>query len=289
MKIVMTLLVRDEEDILDHNLRYHLAQGVDFFIVMDHMSTDGTPEILDAYRRAGVAEVIPQKHAGYLQGQWVTSMARRAAVHHGADWVINNDADEFWWPLHGDLRSTLARVPDRFGGVAVARHNFQPLADSTGSFLDRMVHRDAVSTNNLGEPLPGKVCHRGHPEVIVSQGNHGAIVPGRQSLFQEPVIEILHFPMRSLKQFENKIALGGRAYEMSPELGAGTGSTWRSLFTTLKREGLERHYESACLAPDGIARMIQEGALVRDERLRNFMRADRSSAGPRPAGHPQTR
>lgn len=285
----MTLLVRDEEDILDHNLRYHLAQGVDFFIVMDHMSTDGTPEILDAYRRAGVAEVIPQKHAGYLQGQWVTSMARRAAVHHGADWVINNDADEFWWPLHGDLRSTLARVPDRFGGVAVARHNFQPLADSTGSFLDRMVHRDAVSTNNLGEPLPGKVCHRGHPEVIVSQGNHGAIVPGRQSLFQEPVIEILHFPMRSLKQFENKIALGGRAYEMSPELGAGTGSTWRSLFTTLKREGLERHYESACLAPDGIARMIQAGALVRDERLRNFIRAERSSAGPCPAGHPQTR
>ena len=289
MKIVMTLLVRDEEDILDHNLRYHLAQGVDFFIVMDHMSTDGTPEILDAYQRAGVAEVIPQKHAGYLQGQWVTSMASRAAVHHGADWVINNDADEFWWPLHGDLRSTLARVPDRFGGVAVARHNFQPLADSTGSFLDRMVHRDAVSTNNLGEPLPGKVCHRGHPEVIVSQGNHGAIVPGRQSLFQEPVIEILHFPMRSLKQFENKIALGGRAYEMSPELGLGLGSTWRSLFAKLKREGLEQHYESACLAPDGIARMIQAGALVRDERLRNFMRAERSSAGPCPAGHPQTR
>ena len=289
MKIVMTLLVRDEEDILDHNLRYHLAQGVDFFIVMDHMSTDGTPEILDAYQRAGVAEVIPQKHAGYLQGQWVTSMASRAAVHHGADWVINNDADEFWWPLHGDLRSTLARVPDRFGGVAVARHNFQPLADSTGSFLDRMVHRDAVSTNNLGEPLPGKVCHRGHPEVIVSQGNHGAIVPGRQSLFQEPVIEILHFPMRSLKQFENKIALGGRAYEMSPELGLGLGSTWRSLFAKLKREGLEQHYESACLAPDGIARMIQTGALVRDERLRNFMRAEPSSAGPCPAGHPQTR
>jgi hypothetical protein len=289
VKIVMTLLVRDEEDILDHNLRYHLAQGVDFFIVMDHMSTDGTPEILDAYRRAGVAEVIPQKHAGYLQGQWVTSMARRAAVHHGADWVINNDADEFWWPLHGDLRSTLARVPDRFGGVAVARHNFRPLAGSVGSFLEQMVLRDAVSVNSSGEPLPGKVCHRGHPEVVVSQGNHGAIVPGRESLFQESVIEILHFPMRSLKQFENKIALGGRAYEMSPELGVGTGSTWRSLFTTLKREGLERHYESACLAPDGIARMIQEGALVRDERLRNFMRADRSSATLCRAGRPQER
>ncbi len=285
----MTLLVRDEEDILDHNLRYHLAQGVDFFVVMDHMSTDGTPEILDAYRRAGLAEVFLQQHAGYLQGQWVTWMARRAAVHHGADWVINNDADEFWWPLHGDLRSALAMVPDRFGGVAVKRHNFRPLADSAGSFLDQMVHRDAVSTNSLGEPLPGKVCHRGHSEVIVSQGNHDALVPGRESLFQEPTIEILHFPMRSPKQFENKIALGGRALEMSPELGEGTCITWRSLFTTLKREGLERYYESVRLDPKGIARMIREGAVVRDERLRNFMRAGRSSPALCRSACPQVR
>jgi hypothetical protein len=289
VKIVMTLLVRDEEDILDHNLRYHLAQGVDFFLVMDHMSTDGTMGILDNYRRAGLAEVFPQKHAGYLQGQWVTWMARRAAVHHGAEWVINNDADEFWWPVDGDLRSALAGVPDRFGGVAVKRHNFRPLAGSAGSFLDQMVHRDAVSTNSLGEPLPGKVCHRGHPEVVVSQGNHHALVPGRESLFQEPVIEILHFPMRSLKQFENKIALGGCAYEMSPELGLEPGGTWRSLFATLKREGLEQHYESARLAPEGIARMIQDGALVRDERLRNFMRAGRSSPALCRAACPQDR
>lgn len=287
MKIVMTLLVRDEEDILDDNLRYHLARGVDFFIVMDHMSADGTPGILEAYRRAGVAEVIRQEHAGYLQGQWVTWMARRAAVHHGAAWVINNDADEFWWPLDGDLRSTLAGIPDRFGGVAVPRHNFRPIAGSAGSFLERMVHRDAVSTNGLGEPLPGKVCHRGHPEVVVSQGNHHALVPGRESLFQEPVIEILHFPMRSLKQFEHKIALGGRAYEMSPELGPGLGSTWRSLYATFQRGGLRQHYESACLAPDGMARLIQGGELVRDERLRNFMRAERASAGPHAPGRPQ--
>jgi len=285
----MTLLVRDEEDILDHNLRYHLAQGVDFFIVMDHMSTDGTPEILDAYRRAGVAEVILQEHAGYLQGQWVTWMARRGAVHHGADWVINNDADEFWWPLDGNLRSTLAGISDRFGGVAVPRHNFRPLAGSAGLFLDRMVHRDAVSTNSLGGPLPGKVCHRGHPEVIVSQGNHDALVPGRESLFQEPAIEILHFPMRSLKQFENKIALGGRAYEMSPELGSELGGTWRSLYATLMRKGLAHYYESACLTPADIPRMIQDGALVRDERLRNFLRPDRASARPCPGGTPQDR
>jgi hypothetical protein len=278
--------VRDEEDILEHNLRYHLAQGVDFFIVMDHMSVDGTPKILDTYRRAGVAEVILQTHAGYLQGEWVTSMARRAAVQYGAEWVINNDADEFWWPLEGDLRSTLARVPDRFGSVAVPRHNFRPVAGSAGPFYERMVYRDAVSTNELGRPLLGKVCHRGHPEVVVSQGNHQAVVPGRESLFRDPAMEILHFPMRSLSQFEHKIATGGRAYEQSPGLAPRLGGTWRSLHATLQREGLETHYEAACLAPGGVDGLGDDGGLVRDERLRSFMRAEHAEGGAHPSGHP---
>jgi hypothetical protein len=33
MKVVMTLLVRDEEDILRENIDFHLKQGVDHFII----------------------------------------------------------------------------------------------------------------------------------------------------------------------------------------------------------------------------------------------------------------
>ena len=80
MKIVMTLLVRDEEDILEDTIAYHLAQGVDFFIITDHQSTDRTPDILSKYREAGVAEVLHQADPGFYQGEWVTAMARRAAT-----------------------------------------------------------------------------------------------------------------------------------------------------------------------------------------------------------------
>jgi hypothetical protein len=38
MKLVMTLLVRDEQDILADNLDFHLAQGVDEVIVTDNGS-----------------------------------------------------------------------------------------------------------------------------------------------------------------------------------------------------------------------------------------------------------
>ena len=49
MRLAMTLLVRDEADIIEANLRYHRAQGVDFFVVGDNGSEDGTLEILERY------------------------------------------------------------------------------------------------------------------------------------------------------------------------------------------------------------------------------------------------
>jgi hypothetical protein len=42
MKLVLTLLVRDEEDVIATNIAYHLSRGVDHIIVSDNCSLDGT-------------------------------------------------------------------------------------------------------------------------------------------------------------------------------------------------------------------------------------------------------
>ena len=49
MKVVMTLLVRDEEDILRENIDFHLKQGVDHFIVTDNLSLDSTSEVVKLF------------------------------------------------------------------------------------------------------------------------------------------------------------------------------------------------------------------------------------------------
>ena len=55
MKLVMTLLVRDEADIVDAQIAYHLHAGVDFVVATDNRSVDATTEILERYARDGIS------------------------------------------------------------------------------------------------------------------------------------------------------------------------------------------------------------------------------------------
>ena len=270
MRLVMTLLVRDEEDVIEANLDFHLAQGVDFVIVTDNGSEDATPELLRRYVERGEVEVIHEPQDDYSQARWVTRMARRAAVEHGADWVINADADEFWWPASGTLATALEDVADEYGSVVAWRTNFTARWEDDGPFYERMTVREVVSTNPLGDRLPPKLCHRAHAEVEVAQGNHGVSAPGLGRALDDGRIEILHFPMRSYRQFENKIVKGGAAYRRNRELPQNVGRTWRKLYERWAAGGLPSYY--AGLVPDGaeLRRRLTQGELAVDTRLRDF-------------------
>ena len=103
MKLVMTLLARDEADVIDSWLAFHLNAGADFVVATDNRSDDGTTEILERYAREGHVHLIREPGEDLRQNEWVTRMARLAATEFGADWVINSDADEFWWPRGASL------------------------------------------------------------------------------------------------------------------------------------------------------------------------------------------
>ncbi len=273
----MTLLVRDEEDIVRENLDFHLAQGVDRVIVTDNGSEDRTPEILREYEARGLVSVLLEPADDYSQGRWVTRMARMAA-DEGADWVINSDADEFWWPRAGTLRSTFERLGSGVGIVVAHRTNFVPCAEDGRVFWERMTLRERESLNPLGKPLPPKVAHRAHPGITVVQGNHRVEGVDLGSRVDDGSIEILHFPMRTYAQFENKIVKGGRAYARNRELPDRTGRTWRRLFGLWERGGLRDHYL------DQVVAERDRDDLVEDARLRDHLRELGFSAAPDAAG-----
>jgi hypothetical protein len=272
MKLVMTLLVRDEEDIVADNLDFHLAQGVDEVIVTDNGSVDGTLEILRAYEARGLVRIIVEPTDDYSQGRWVTRMARMAATEHKADWVINNDADEFWWPRAGTLRTLFEGLGGDVGAVVGHRTNFVPRPEDDRPYWERMTLRERESLNPVGKSLPPKLAHRAHPEIVVVQGNHRIKGPDVGSELDDGSIEILHFPMRSYAQFENKIVKGGRAYARNKELPEKTGRTWRRLYETWEQGGLPAHYEASVVAE------AARQDLLEDTRLRDYLEALRLSA-----------
>lgn len=272
----MTLLVRDEADILPALLEYHLDAGVDFVIATDNRSSDATAAILRRYEAAGQLRYLYEPDDTYDQHRWVTRMARLAAVEHGADWVINGDADEFWWPeTAASLREALAAVPADIAALAVPRTNFVALpaeASHGVAFWEAMVVRERESRNPLGDPLPPKVCHRGDPNVVVAQGNHEVHLSGGATTVASEALRIWHFPLRSQAQFENKIAKGGAAYERNRELDASVGNTWRRLYARYQREGLGAYYAEQVVAEPQLAAGRARGDLLVDTRLRERLR-----------------
>jgi Glycosyl transferase family 2 len=272
MKLVMTLLVRDEADIVAANIDFHLANGVDFIIAMDNLSLDGTTDILREYERQGVLHYINQPNDNYAQGEWATSMARAAASEFAADWIINNDADEFWWPEEGSLKSTLAAVDASWQAVAIERTNFIPCPVSESNFFaDCMTIRERCSLNALGDPLPGKVCHRALPDIEVTAGNHSVYRRGRALPAMKAQMAILHFPMRSYRQFADKIVKGGAALARNENLPPSIGATWRRLREIWQRGELETYYQALMRNEETIIASLKDGSLIFDDRLKRWL------------------
>ena len=260
MKLALTLLAKNEADVIDANVAYHLCAGVDFIVATDNGSTDGTTEILERYEQAGALHLIREPSSDFRQGEWVTRMAHFAA-ERGADWVINADADEFWWPRGGDLKEALARLPDRYGVVHGVWRPFVPRPDDGQHFAERLIVRLSMQAaiNDPTSPFrpARKATHRAHREVRVRDGNHDVEGGSLVTLHGWYPLEVFHLPLRTREQVQRK-------YE---------GGADRGLRFLPDREGLAAAADSLVVDEDELGRGLCTGVLVEDTRLRDALRS----------------
>ena len=267
MKLVQTLVVRDEADIVDDQIRYHLDAGVDFVIATDHQSVDGTTDILESYAHDGVLRRIAVTDAIMRDGPWRTRMARLAATEHDADWVINTDADEFWMPRGETLKGVLGSVPETHGVVFALSRHFVPRPDDERSFAERMTVRVAPQAAIHDPTSPYrphlKAAHRADPAITISFGSHTVSSPRWRALHNWHPADVLHFPFRSLEQWENK---GSRRARGDKPLG--------QYVTALraKESGRSTARFLALVVDDTLLeRGLAEGSLRVDTRLRDAL------------------
>lgn len=217
MTLAAVALVKDELDILPATLS-HLLTQVDFVIVQDNASSDGTRDYLaDLARDDERVTVIDDPDPAYYQAEKVTALALMAA-ERGADWVLPVDSDEWHYSPFGRIADVLAEFPGAVATVEIYDHRATGADPDEPNPVKRMGWR-------ARDPLPlHKIACRPLLPVTITQGNHGADYPLIQPLHGQVVLR--HFPYRSVEQLIRKARNGAAAYAATT-MDESVGKHWR--------------------------------------------------------------
>ncbi|MBA3734336.1 MAG: glycosyltransferase family 2 protein [Actinobacteria bacterium] len=265
----MTITVRNEADIIEDNLRYHLGAGVDFILATDHRSDDGTTEILQRYEDEGRLHLHREEGEAFRQTEWVTDMARLAATRFGADWVINTDTDEFWFARGGTLREVFAAVPPGYGAVRGIWRHFALRPDDDDPFYERMIVRRAPA-HDPADPYcaNAKVAHRANGRVRVGRGNHDVEGDGLALLRDWVAFEILHFPIRSRNHLLGKYSRTLAGHRLA---GGDLVPSHVARLAQSVQADPEELYRELLVDDEAMERGIAAGLLAIDTRLRDTL------------------
>lgn len=252
-RLVMTLLVRDEIDIIERNICFHLKQGVDYIVAADNGSVDGTLEVLKKYADAGVLSLTQITQHTYEQSKWVSSLAQQAVVEHHATHLMHVDADEFWMARGGDFKRYLPRRNEIYN---VPLLNYLPNLESHSYFEEPHYavvkpyqrvsrHRfDSAHRYLLNKHGTKVLTTAEHTEV--AQGNH-FILTEAMSVLETRNILIHHFPIRSYEHFERKVINGGSAYKKNPDKSPDIGWQWKEWYVLYQAGLLRKAYQEICI------------------------------------------
>ena len=204
---VAVCMARNNGDVI-HAFMEHLLALFDHAVIIDHRSTDGTKEYLDA-----LADRYPQQLSlyhfldeGFYQSELMTWIARNKAACREADWLFFLDTDEFL-PF-GD-RSAFDAALYAFRDEAVIRMPWKNLAPVT--YDDSSLHERSYYAAKQ-ESVFCKIAFQpgllDPDDLIVLQGNHALQRAGSgKKLKGRHAFPLLHVPITNREQYALKVLL----------------------------------------------------------------------------------
>jgi len=233
--IIATILVKNEEDILEHTLNHHTKlENIDFIIATDNNSSDNTKKLLKKFKQ--VKLIIDETENNHNQSAWVTRMAK-IAIKYQPTWIVHLDADEFWCNLHFlkgyTVRTKYVKVHQILNHFSLSKY----FSFDTTKFYCR---QDEIKQIGIAE-TPPKIIHKQFFDFEIENGNHNLLSNPRIDPVYDNKILIHHYPIRSYKQFERKVKDGA---ESLIKLGLnGVGQHWIDWYELYKNNKLESEYE----------------------------------------------
>ena len=236
-KIAVVTMVKNEIDIIDDFLAHHLPI-VDRIYVADHLSSDGTFELLQARARTEKRiRVLRFDYEQHFQGAVVTAVSRQA-VDDGADWIFPLDADEFLPFREGEaLRSAVRAADSEIVTLAWANLVPEPLPESVGPvdwsrpFLTLPDFPASTKTAFSAELV------RLHKDFVVGEGSHHVSFRGKGPTSRPRMSSLVHLPIRSLQQAHSKFRSGAASMAAIHRREAKLGSHW-DVFTKVYEGGI---------------------------------------------------
>jgi len=275
-RLIMTLLCRNEVDIIEANIRVHAALGVDAFVVMDNGSTDGTRELLSKLSETFELHIIDESGI-YQQAKWMKQLAIYAREQLGASWVISNDADEFWLPANPECQNLKSFLQHRDSVITVERSNMllteEALIDDY-HFMNatyrvkypicysQEVQKQDTEISMLLVPLSPKVIVNPRGFLKISGGNHRAKHWGKWlSARKERGVRVYHYPIRSYAQFEANIR-NRQALLKKPNVRMG--EHYRRWVSLLEQDRLYDEFKKIVLSQSQLETLSQVQVVKKD-------------------------
>lgn len=282
MRIAAFLGVKDEVELVETAIRHLRLIGVDLIIACDSNSTDGTLEILERHRSGADFWIRTYDDRHFDPQDWprlamtVVTEARAA----GIDWMLFQDADEFWLPKTGRLKDCLAL--DNFDVLSVRRYNsplkaelpqvppldpdnyaqlllfVEPVADLRAQLAD-----DPAMAWISGVPMPKCLARIDRIGGVSLAGHQITSADGDQLRQTVPAdLLIAHFPFTTRSRFARKVEniralLSGIDVELPSELAWH----WRRWLELHHQGAIDEEYRRSVPTGAALIELAGKGSL----------------------------